>query len=230
MAVNRPRRVERSSLGSQVAEQLRNDIIFGRLPAGTAVSQQQLCEDYGTSRMPVRDAIRQLQYEGLIVNTDGGHHVVAEQTAQDMSDAYRVEAMVHGLAARRATELATESDLDQLEQLHRSMVKAVEEDDLEAVVELNWRFHRQINKMARSAKLMAIIRSVSLSIPRGYLLELPGWANRANMDHELIIEAMRARDVDRVVELIGSHIEEAGENLIRYLETRSEPEEVQALP
>lgn len=229
MAVNQ-RRLERSSLGSQVAEQLRNDIVFGRLPAGAAVSQQQLCEDYGTSRMPVRDAIRQLQYEGLIVNTDGGHHVVAEQTAQDMSDAYRVEAMVHGLAARRATELASDQDLDQLEQLHHAMVKAVDEDDLEAVVELNWRFHRQINQMAKSAKLMAIIRAVSLSIPRGYLLELPGWASRANLDHEKIIEAMRARDVDRVIELIDSHIEEAGQNLIRYLETRSQPAEIEPRP
>lgn len=222
MQVSRQRRVERSSLGSQIAEQLRNDIIFGRLAAGTPVSQQQLCEDYGTSRMPVRDAIRQLQYEGLIVNTDGGHHVVAEQTPQDLTDAYRVEAMVHGLAARRATEMATDGDIDQLEQLHHAMVQAVEDQDLEAVVELNWRFHRQINKMARSAKLMAIIRSVSLSIPRGYLLELPGWASRANLEHEQIVEALRNRDSDRVVDLIVSHIEEAGKNLIRYLDNLSE--------
>ena len=216
-------RVEKSSLGSQIAEQLRNDIIFGRLPAGAAVSQQQLCEDYGTSRMPVRDAIRQLQYEGLIVNTDGGHHVVAEQTPQDLEDAYRVEAMVHGLAARRATTLATDEEIGRLEELHESMVQAVGDQDFEAVVEMNWLFHRQINHMARSAKLMAIIRSVSLSIPRGYLLELPGWATRANLEHEQIIRALQLRDEDRVVDLIVSHIEEAGKNLIRYLDSISEP-------
>src|SRR5882672_1316046 len=73
------RRLRRQSLGNQIAEQLRQDILVGRLAPGTHVGQQNLCDVYGTSRMPVRDAVRQRVSEGLVTYTSGGHSIVAAQ-------------------------------------------------------------------------------------------------------------------------------------------------------
>ena len=63
------------------------------------------------------------------------------------------------------------------------------------------------------------MRTVSLDVPRDYLKELPGWAERANSEHAEIVAAFRARDADRVAELMQRHLERAGANLVEYLES-----------
>lgn len=213
-------RLHRQSLGNQIASQLRQEILLGRLAPGTPVSQQALCETYGTSRMPVRDALVRLTNEGLIETTPGGQSVIAHLTKQDIIDAFDVEALVHGRAARRAATNATQDELTQLETLHHAMTRANRSHDLAELGELNWRFHKQINLMARSAKLLAVVRSVSLDIPQGYLSELPGWADKSNHEHAGILEAMRAGDGERSEALVHQHVRDAGANLAAYLEDK----------
>jgi DNA-binding GntR family transcriptional regulator len=106
--------VEGASSG-QIAAVLRRDILFGRLQTGTKRSQQELCNRFGTSRMPVRDALRELSYSGLLTQDDGGHAVVAPLKRTDVLDSFTIEGMLSGLAARKATALATEDQLQALE-------------------------------------------------------------------------------------------------------------------
>ena len=73
-------KLARARFGSQIAEALRNDILFGRVESGKRLSQVELCERFGTSRMPVRDALRQLTYEGFLIDDGKGHAVVAPVT------------------------------------------------------------------------------------------------------------------------------------------------------
>lgn len=215
-----PTRLNRQSLGSQIAQQLRQDILLGRLEPGSLVSQRELCIQYGTSRMPVRDALRQLAYEGLVVSSPSSRSVVAALTTEDIEDSFLVEAVVHSRAARRATEYATGEDIAALESLHEQMLAATRSGDLESIVDLNWRFHGRINVLAGSAKLLALIRTVSVGVPREYLVEIPEWADRSNAGHAEILSAMQRRDTDAVVDAVRRHVEEAGTNLAAYLETR----------
>ncbi|HZZ52045.1 MAG TPA: GntR family transcriptional regulator [Pseudonocardia sp.] len=215
----REARLSRRSLGDQIADQLRQEILLGQLEPGTAISQQGLCEVYGTSRMPVRDALVKLMNEGLLHSGIGGQAVVARLTREDILDSFDIEAVVHSRAARRATIAAGEEELSYLEQLHEEMVEAHRAGDLERVGELNWAFHRTINLASGSPKLIAMMRTVSLDVPRDYLKELPGWAERANSEHAEIVAAFRARDADRVAELMQRHLERAGANLVEYLES-----------
>jgi DNA-binding GntR family transcriptional regulator len=213
-------RLRRKPLGNQIAETIREDILLGRLSSGTVLSQQRLCEEFGTSRMPVRDALRQLTSEGLIVSTPSGHSHVAGLTSEDIRDAYYVEGSVHGRMARRAAANATPADLATLRALHDQMVDA-EHRDLREVANVNWRFHRLINVLAASPKLLACIRTVSLSIPREYLLEMPEWATRTNGEHAEILSAFEARDLNAVEARVRAHVENAGTNLIDYLARRT---------
>lgn len=215
--VHRRPRVHRESLGAQIAAQLREDILLGRLPAGTQISQQQLCEEYGTSRMPVRDAVRQLTHEGLITSTDSGWSTIAALTGEDIEDSYYIEGVVHGRAARRAAAKAAPTDIRRLRDLHERIRAADAEGDLRLVGDLNWRFHRTINLMAGSSRIQAFMRTVSISIPRDYLLELPDWSSRATREHARILGAMERRDLDKVESLVREHVENAGANLIDYL-------------
>jgi len=215
-----PARISRRSLGSQIADQLRQEILLGRIPPGTSVSQERLCELYGTSRMPVRDALVALTNEGLVVSTPGGHSVVAQMTRADVEDAFDIGAVVHGRAARRATERAGDEELARLRGLCDEMAAAEAADDVDLLGELNWRFHKEINRLAGSAKLLAMVRSVSMDIPRSYLSELPGWATHVKDEHEAIVEALIARNGDDAERLMQHHLRQAGNHLADYLERR----------
>lgn len=212
-----PSTLNRQSLGSQIAHHLREEIVLGRLAAGTPVSQQWLCERYGTSRMPVRDALVKLTAEGLVVTTRGGHSVVAQLTPDDILDVFEIEAIVHGRAARRAAGRARDGDVIELRELHEAMVASEQRGDLERLTDLNWNFHKRINALSGSAKLIAMLRTLSLNIPQTYLLELPDWASETNRDHAGIVAALADRDGDAADALVSEHVRRAGGNLAAYL-------------
>ncbi|MBQ1041010.1 MULTISPECIES: GntR family transcriptional regulator [unclassified Micromonospora] len=212
--------IQRDPLGTQIAAALRQDIFFGRLLPGTRLSQQELCEHFGTSRMPVRDALRELVYDGLLELDGGRHTVVAPLNKADLRDSFLIEGMLNGLAARRAMEFATEADYAVLEDLHRRMESYHENSERTNLADLNWQFHRHINKLSGSRKLMAAIRVVSLNVPRDYLLEVPQWRKRSNADHEGILAAMRAGDGERVEHMMTDHLVSSAEGLIEYLTSK----------
>ena len=127
MAVDGPR-LSRRPLGDQIADNVREQILLGRLAPGTPISQQSLCEEFGTSRMPARDALIKLTAEGLIVTRPGGQSEVGRLTRSDIEDVFDIEALVHGRAARRACENATADDIAGLKALHEAMVAAAAAD------------------------------------------------------------------------------------------------------
>jgi DNA-binding GntR family transcriptional regulator len=209
-------RLNTTTLGRQVADMVRRDILFGRLTSGTKVSQQQLCERFGVSRMPVRDALRQLTSEGLIVTDDTRHSVIARLDRRNIEDSFLIEGMLHGLAVRRVAETGTTEQFRELKVRHEAMC-AVGKDDLKRFSEINWSFHRRINQIADSRKLNAALRAVALSIPRDYVVQLPEWMTRAKAEHDRLIHAMTARKGSRAETIARAHVVEAGHDLVRYL-------------
>lgn len=212
--------VQRTMLGSQIADAIRRDVLLGVIKPGTQLSQQQVCERFGTSRMPVRDALRMLAHEGLLVTDSAQHTIVAPLSRDDFLDAYRIEGTLAGMAAERASQKAAPEDLERLEGLHQQMVKATAATEFGEMVRLNWSFHRSINKLSASRKLLSAIKTVSLDLPRDFLMELPDWSTRSNADHAGILAAMREQRHADVRELITEHIVASGRGLIAELEAR----------
>jgi DNA-binding GntR family transcriptional regulator len=212
--------IERKLLSNQIADALRRDILFGILKPGTKISQQQLCEVYNVSRMPVRDALRALVHEGLMLVDEGRHIIVAPLSRADLLDAYTIEGVLTGLAAERASERATPAELDELDNLHDGMLTAASTDDRRQMVELNWQLHRGINRMARSRKLLLSLRKVSLDLPRDYLEHVPNWSSRSNTEHASILAAMRHRRHTEANQLMREHVENSGRGLVEFLESQ----------
>jgi DNA-binding GntR family transcriptional regulator len=167
--------------------------------------------------MPVRDALRSLMHEGLLVVDSGQHTVVAPLSRSDILDAYLIEGTLAGLAAKRASENATADDLDRFQRLHERMLSAEASADHVAMAELNWELHRDINRTARSRKLIVALRIVSLELPRDFLEKLPDRARQSNSDHEVILGAMRSRRHESAGDLMRDHIMDAGRGMIEYL-------------
>jgi DNA-binding GntR family transcriptional regulator len=209
--------LQRDPLGNQIAETLRREILLGVLSPGTQVSQQQLCERFGTSRMPVRDALRELVQEGLMTLDSARHIVVAPLSKQDLLDAFTIEAVLTGMAAERASQRASAADLDSLERLHEAMLDAAAGNQQSAMVELNWSFHRTINHLSGSRKLILALRKVSVDLPRDFLEQVPEWNVTSNADHERILGAMRAGKHKAAGKYMSEHVTVSGRGLVEHL-------------
>jgi DNA-binding GntR family transcriptional regulator len=204
-------------LGNQIADTLRREILLGELPSGTRVSQQELCERFGVSRMPVRDALRALVHEGLMTLDHARHIVVAPLSKDDLLDAFMIEGVLTGLAAERASERATPAELEVLGSLHQAMLEASAGQRQGSMVELNWNFHRKINHMSASRKLIVALRKVSVDLPRDYLVQVPEWNPRSNAEHEAVLAAMRAGRHKAAGEMMTAHVVESGRGLVAHL-------------
>jgi DNA-binding GntR family transcriptional regulator len=122
-----------------------------------------------------------------------------------------------GITAQRVTERADASDLKELTEYHKQMQKAEKEGNASEMASLNWTFHRRINLMADSPKILAALRTFTLSVPRAYLREWPHWMATANAQHGEILDAMRSGEADAAGRLMKAHILSAGADLINYL-------------
>jgi acyl-CoA synthetase (AMP-forming)/AMP-acid ligase II/DNA-binding GntR family transcriptional regulator len=216
-ALSSPQLQRSDPLGNQIADTLRREVLLGRLPSGTRVSQQQLCERFGTSRMPVRDALRELVHEGLMTLDSARHIVVAPLSKEDLLDAFTIEGVLTGMAAERASQRASEADLEALDRLHHAMLDAAEQMRQGAMVELNWSFHRKINHMSGSRKLIVALRKVSVDLPRDFLEQVPEWNTNSNADHARILAAMRAKKHKSAGKYMSEHVMESGRGLVEHL-------------
>lgn len=214
------RRLRWVPLSRQIAQALREDIYFGRIKPGTHLAQQQLCEQFGTSRMPVRDALREMVRDGLLIQDETRHTVVAPLSRSDLLDGFLIEGTLNGIGARRATANVTPEGMATLTALHQEMLAAGKQGELERMAQLNWQFHRLINRMAESPKLLAALRTVSLDVPRDFLAQVPSWMNRSNREHAAILKAMKAGDGERADRLMVAHIAASGEGLVHYLQSK----------
>jgi DNA-binding GntR family transcriptional regulator len=213
-------RFERVPLGNQIADVIRREILYGRLAAGTHVGQQILCERFNTSRMPVRDALRQLTTQGFLVDDGHGHSLVVPLTRSDLSDIYLIEGMLHGLALRRVTERHDEDEINELAGYHEEMLRSAAADDNARMSKINWQFHRRINQLSQSQKLQAVIRTHSLSIPNDQVETMPDRSERVNLEHAGILAAVRQGEGTLAESLMREHVVNAGRDLLSYLEAQ----------
>lgn len=206
----------RSNLSSQIAERLRNDIVHGRIPAGTRLVQDELCERFGTSRMPVRDAMQRLTHEGLL-EQQGQQRLVVTLGTEELAEAYEIMAVLHGWAARKAAMLATEAELQEFAQVCNAAVAADETYEFGTCA---MAFHKKINMMAHSMRLVRSLKQFQQTVPRAFPFNIPeemAWSKKC---FESIENAIRDRDPEaaerltrqmsmRGVELLRQSIEAA---------------------
>jgi DNA-binding GntR family transcriptional regulator len=128
--------------------------------------------------------------------------------------------MVHSRAAHRAVARATDEEINELIALNEAMRAVSKEPDYDRLTDLNWAFHKKINVMAGSAKLLAVIRSTSVDIPRGYLSAFPGLVTKVNREHDAIVKAFVDRNAEAAETLIRRHVVDAGANLATFLAKR----------
>ena len=216
--------LQRTPLGLQISQELRRQILFGHLHAGTPLTQQDLCDRFGTSRMPVRDAINMLVMDGLAMRPNNRDAVVADITLEDILDAFEVNAHLHALAAVRAITRGTPEERNRLLNIHREMGDAVENKNLPRSAELNGRFHRQLNRMSHSNPIITALKRVTAFVPDDFVKEAPDYAVRGFEEHESIMKAFLAGEGEKLYRMIIHHVMSVADHLVDLLsDHRQEP-------
>ena len=225
VAAPEPVVVRQELLGRQIASAIRRDIILGRLAPGTRLTQESLREVYDVSRIPIRDALLSLHAEGFVTRNARNQATVSEFRPEDLADTFRIEAALSGLTAERAAVRATDEELDDLRRIASEELQ--EPIDKARAARLTWEFHRSINKMARSPRLTAALRAVSVPFIQDFMRELDDWWRTSVDEHREIAAAICARDAEGAREATVRHFDHAADALSGFLSaiTSQSPEQ-----
>ena len=182
-----------------VFESLREAIIGGMLYPSERLMEIQLAEEMGVSRTPVREAIRKLELEGLVVMIPRKGAYVAGLSLKDIADVFEIRGALEGLAAELAAERATDEELEAMERYLVKISEEIENGDLTKVVETDTDFHTLIYKASRNTRLSQIINNLREQIQRFRTtsLSFPGRMKIALEEHRKIVEAVSSRELWR---------------------------------
>lgn len=182
-----------------VLASMRDAILSGELPPGAKLRQEKLAERFGTSRIPVREALRALEYEGLVRSSPYRGFTVTELDADDIEEVYDLRILLEGHAVRLAVPLMTDDDLRMLEGLYREMTQAPAGDAQLAARE---RFYIRLYSLTGRPRLVGLIARLRQEVARS--LRWPT-LQHAPSHHEAFFEAIRAGDAERAVSQLATH-------------------------
>jgi len=215
--------IPRQSLTSAVADKLRDQIIRGEIPEGAQLRQDAIAIQYHVSRIPVREALRQLDAEGLIAIVPNRGAVVPALSPDDVEELFAIRALLEPEVLKLSIPLLTPEDFSEAAAVLREYASELRrEDHVSTWGRLNWQFHSILYSRANQPRFMAIIRNVNNSGERYTRLQLylTHGMKRANEEHHKILELCRQRDIAAACKLLRRHIEHAGESLKQALEQK----------
>ncbi|HKN61007.1 MAG TPA: GntR family transcriptional regulator [Candidatus Acidoferrales bacterium] len=216
-------RIPRTSLTSAVADRLREMIIRGDIQEGEQLRQDAIAGDLEVSRIPVREALRQLEAEGLIKIVTHRGAVVSSLSSEEIEELFEMRAVLECHVLALSIPHLTESDFKEAEAILETYEKALwKESDVGSWGRLNSQFHATLYSRANRPHFMSIIRQINNNGDRYTRLQLylTRSFERAKREHRMLVELCRKRDVKAACELLEQHIQTAGGALKELLEQR----------
>jgi DNA-binding GntR family transcriptional regulator len=204
----RPRAIGRQVLHAAVVAQLRDMITEGALAPGERLNERVLCEQLAISRTPLREAFKVLATEGLIVLLPNRGAQVAKLSRDEVVHTFQVMGALEGLSGELACANITEDELAQIRELQRQMAACHRKRDLPGYYRLNRAIHERINEAARNPVLTQVYRTVNARL---HALRFRSNFDRKKWDaalaeHEQMLEALAARDGERMRRLLVEHL------------------------
>ncbi|MBA4416764.1 MAG: GntR family transcriptional regulator [Syntrophus sp. (in: bacteria)] len=211
------------SMGDVAYNSLKDAIIKGTLVQGQKLIETQLSLQMKVSRVPVREAMKKLERDGLVEKTETRGFVVKNISKDEIGETFGIRALLESYAALLATEHIDDGLLKKLEDSIGAYREALGTGDTERLMQLNTQFHEIIYKAAGSQKLYDLINNFRDFIYRYRrpLLNCPDYAGLSLNDHEEMVAAMRERDQEKVEQLVKKHILRGKEIILREMEKGS---------
>ena len=210
-------------LRRQVADELRQSIISGRLAPGARLVERELIAMMGVSRTVIREALRQLESEGLVAMIPNKGPVVRELTLPEAKDLYSIRAVLEGLAARLFVENADEAQFRKLQTALTVTAAAYKAADPEVLLGAKNRFYDVLFEGAGSETLSSMIDTLHARIRRWRALGLahpqrsPRRSQESIKSLRAVVAAIKARDAEQAEKVMRDEVTRAAAEVIRLL-------------
>ncbi|MFC1858183.1 GntR family transcriptional regulator [Thermodesulfobacteriota bacterium] len=208
------------SLVDQLKENLSDAIVRGVLLPGQQIKEQELQEWFKVSRAPIREALRLLEGDGLIIVDNYKKRYVRRITKRDLTEIVPIMICLEGLAARYATPRIEKEKIKELKDLNNQMRQASDQKDYGVCAELNFMFHGSYIRAADNHALERTMRSLTKGSIWLWLTNIyykkDDMVTRSVEDHSKIIEALKKGDVEAAEQAAQYHIEQVYGRLLEY--------------
>ena len=211
--------LKRRPLHEELTESLRKLIVSGELQPGRTVPEKELCELYGVSRTPLREALKVLATDGLVNLEPNRGAWVSRITVEELDELFPVMGALEALAGKLACKHITDDEIAQVRALHDRMFAHYTARELEAYFKLNQQIHETILAAARNATLTVQYGTLAARVRRGrYMANMTRerW-DQAMKEHEDILDALQARDGGRLAVILRKHMEKTSVTLREWL-------------
>ena len=215
-----PSALPRKTLVSTAVEVLRQRIIDGDFQAGDSLNQVTIAREFAISRIPLREAMRQLEAEGLLLFQPGKGAVVSGLSMNELGEVIELRAMIEPDILGKAIPRLTTGDLEQAKRILDEYEAALKKKEIATWGEYNWRFHSTLCAASGCSIAMGILQGLHHLNERYAKVQISvtHWEKRAAQEHREILEACSKRDRQKATKLLKDHILSAGQALIALLE------------
>ena len=209
-------KIKRQSLPETLAESLRERILNGEFKQGEPLVQDAIAQEYGVSRMPVREALRQLESTGLITMEVHRGAVVTCVSPEAAVELFELRALLECELLRRAVPRMTDEHLDESRSILAVLESAYEKGDIASWGRLNWEFHRSLYAAADRPQTLGVLQGVHLQTDRYIRLQLllTKEVDAAQNEHLELLRLCKSGNVERAVAYLRKHILSASRGLL----------------
>lgn len=209
---------DNNSLSSRVFHSIREDILSGKYHTNEELKEKTIGEELGVSRTPVREALRQLELEGLVTIIPNKGAYVVGISQKDIQDIYEIRSRLEGLCARWAAKNITKEQLDELEENIFLAEFHASKGNSEQIVELDNKFHEIMYKASGSKEIRHVLSDFHHYVQRVRKITLanPERAVSSNEEHKKIVEALKLHDGDLAEKLANEHMMNTIRNMDQY--------------
>jgi DNA-binding GntR family transcriptional regulator len=211
--------IQRQTVASMTVEALRERILRGDYPEGEPLRQDALAEELGVSRIPVREALRQLEAEGLVTFSPHRGAVVSSLSLAEIEELFELRAQIECDLLRHSIPRMGKEQLDRAIEVLDEFEDALRAREATRWGPLNWHFHAALYAPADRNFTMGVLQKLHQHSDRYFRMQvlLVDGGGRANLEHRAIAAAVGRKDIDGATQLMRAHILVAGTSLLALL-------------
>ncbi|UQY33029.1 GntR family transcriptional regulator [Pseudomonas fulva] len=212
-------RIKRQTVAEALSESLRERILNGEFKEGETLIQETIAAEYDVSRMPVREAFKELEASGLITSKAHKGSVVSSIPMEQIQELFDLRSNLEGELLQYSLPNLTDEQLAYSKQLLPQLEEAYHNDDMSNWGRLNWEFHLSLYAGADRVQTLSIVQGINIQTDRYIRLQLllTEGKEEAEIDHRELLKLCEARDTKKAVKFLRQHINEAGTNLLKVL-------------
>ncbi|AFZ23121.1 transcriptional regulator [Cylindrospermum stagnale PCC 7417] len=212
--------IQQRSTPDLIAEALREAILRGIFQEGQSLRQDEIATQFGVSRIPVREALKQLEAEGLVTLHLNRGAIVSVLTIAEAQEICEIRSALEVKAMQLAIPKLTQADLEKATVILAATDQAT---DAGTLAKLNWEFHGTLYATAERPRLLTMIKTLHVNIDRYVRVQMVqmNYQEHSQKEHYQLLDACQKRDTKAAIRLLKRHIDTAGEQLVAYLQQKA---------